>query len=470
MTRSLRAAPAVILLGLAVAACSDTAAPPSAPSSAPETTPVQMARGGGSRRHVIVLKDGSAADLRSAVQQLGGKVQRSTPQIGVLTVDDLSDAAVASLRQRPEVQGIDADVRIQWLPPRAERRQYMRAVRPQTNQSDAFFFPAYQWYLRVIKADQAWDVSNQGAGALVCDLDSGVDPNHLDLIGKVDLSKSASFVAEEDGIVDRDGHGTAVSALIATRGIGMASTAPDAVLCQVKVLNGDGVGSFADIIAGIVYATDVGADVINMSLGAYFSRKEEGARELIRAVQRAVNYASRKGVVVVAAAGNDAVNTNRDPRDFIAIPAQLAHVISVGATAPIGQQNFDMIASYSNYGAEGVDVYAPGGDYLPEQGGVIQDLILSACSAGFVEFGCEDEVSYLFGAGTSFAAPLVAGQAAVIESQLPGDQADEVITLCILKTAENPSGKRRDRLYASGRIDVLASTDCWGGGHHVAVK
>ena len=302
---------------------------------------------------------------------------------------------------------------------------------------------------------------------LVCDLDSGVDANHLDLAGKVDLAKSASFVAEEDGIIDRDSHGTAVSALIVSNGIGIASVAPDAMLCQVKVLNGDGVGSFADIIAGIVYATDAGADVINMSLGAYFSRREDGAKELVRAVQRAVNYASRRGVVVVAAAGNGddfgvGINLNRDPRSYIAIPAELDHVISVGATAPINQQNFEQIASYSNYGASGVDVFAPGGDFV--EGGVVEDLILTACSSAMIFFDCSSGADYLFAAGTSFASPLVSGEAALIQSTLPGDQNDEVIARCILRSANNPSGRSIDRLYGRGIVDVVGGLSC-GGGH-----
>ena len=91
--------------------------------------------------------------------------------------------------------------------------------------------------MRVIRASNAWLLNDgHGKGTLVCDLDSGVDPTHLDLAGKVDLGVSTSMVATEPDIIDYNGHGTFVSSQITTNGIGMASVAPLATLCQVKVL------------------------------------------------------------------------------------------------------------------------------------------------------------------------------------------------------------------------------------------
>ncbi len=469
----------VILAVLGLGACADQG--PVAPAEAPIENSVPAGAGAvsalrqGTSRYVVVGREGSSTDLRAAIAKAGGKVERTHGGINVYDVSGLSAQGLASLKALPGVEGVDADVRVQWLPPLAQRslRKASFAQSRGTDQSGAAFF-AYQWYLPQIRANEAWTKSRGGKKQLVCDLDSGVDANHLDLSGKVDLARSASFVAEEDGIIDRDSHGTAVSALIVSNGIGIASVAPDAMLCQVKVLNGDGSGSFADIIAGIIYATDAGADVINMSLGAYFSRREDGAKELVRAVQRAVNYASRHGVVVVAAAGNgDAlgvgINLNRDPRSYIAIPAELDNVISVGATAPTNQQNFDQIASYSNYGASGVDVFAPGGDLVA--GGVVEDLILTACSSAMTAFDCSSGADYLFAAGTSFASPLVSGEAAIIQSTLPGDQNDEVISRCILRSAVNPSGRNIDRLYGRGIVDVVSGLSCGGGrGNQVAAR
>lgn len=424
------------------------------------------ARAGGGRRHVIVLKEGVTADFTAAVERAGGKVVRNHRKVGVVTVRGLSAAAVAELRARPEIEALQPDVKVQWIPP--TRQQMVRAIKSSglapgkaTDQSGAQFFERFQWNMRVIKADQAWLGTNQGAGTLICILDTGIDPAHIDLAGKVDLDVSASFVADEAATQDLDGHGTFVAALASSNGLGMASVAPDAKLCAIKVLDQTGSGSFSDIIAGILYAAEIGADVANMSLGAYFSRKEEGARELIRAVQRALNFASRNGVLLVGSSGNGAVNLNKDPKDFIDIPSELNHVISVGATAPINQMNFDQIASYSNFGRKGVDVFAPGGDFV-EGLSVVEDLIFSACSPSIniPEFGCGDGVTYLIGAGTSFSASHVSGEGAVIEAELSGDQDGARLTRCILKSADPVTDRNRDPVFNHGRINVLNGAEC----------
>ena len=168
-------------------------------------------------------------------------------------------------------------------------------------------------------------------------LDTGTDPGHLDLNGKIDLAKSTSFVASEPFIEDFNFHGTFVSALISSNGFGMASVAPDARLCAVKVLDFTGHGSFGDVISGIVYAADQGVDAINMSLGAYIDLNQFGAKDLVRALQAAVDYARSKGVVVVVSSGNDGRDLDADAANFLEVPAPLKAGLSVGATAPPAQ-------------------------------------------------------------------------------------------------------------------------------------
>ena len=120
-----------------------------------------------------------------------------------------------------------------------------------------------------------------------------------------------------------------------------------------------------------------GANVINMSLSAYIDKTLPGVEGFRVVLNRAVAFARDQGVVVVAAAGNDGANLN-DNGNLIVLPAETKGVISVGATAPFNQQNFDMLASYSNFGNSGVDLFAPGGDLLP--GGSVFDLIIGPCS------------------------------------------------------------------------------------------
>jgi subtilisin family serine protease len=132
-------------------------------------------------------------------------------------------------------------------------------------------------------------------------------------------------------------------------------------------------------------------------------------------------------------------------------------VISVGATAPHAQQpgTFDDLASYSNFGFPGVDVFAPGGDLT--QGGVIEDLIIGACSS-FSNPACAGHRSYLLGAGTSFAAPLVSGEAAIVQSDMRGQQPD--LGRCILGSADPLGQHAPDAVFGFGRIDVLGGIHC----------
>jgi subtilisin family serine protease len=318
--------------------------------------------------------------------------------------------------------------------------------------------------MRQIKADKAWDQSNQGEGVLVCILDTGVDPRHIDLKGKLNLDISASFVATERADRDLNLHGTSMASIVAGNAIGMAPVAPEASLCSVKVLDRSGSGTFGDVAAGFQYVGDAGSvdglkrvQVASVSLGALVPSADPDVRALAQALQRAIDYSTRKGVLFVTSSGNEGYNLNNP--NFIHLPSSLNNVISVGATGPINQRNFDHIASYSNTGRTGTDVFAPGGEFAFANN-VAPDLILAACSASNREPGfedCSDGLSYIFEAGTSPATAHVSGQAAVIEAQLPGNQTPAELKACILHTADplpNPAKT------ANGRINVLKSLNC----------
>jgi subtilisin family serine protease len=461
--------PAALLTVAVLAACTDTH--PLSPTRSQPVAPsysTQAALQGDGPRHVLLMRgQGIPGDLRAAVEARGGAVQWSDPEIGVVTTSGLTDAAAAELAARPDVDGINRDLEVRWLPPGdGVMSAAIEAPSAEAGQSGASFFTFFQWNMRQIRADAAWLVTDQGEGALVCILDTGIDPEHLDLAGKVDLAKSTSFVPTEPFLDDRNTHGTFVAALVASNGIGIASVAPAARLCAVKVLDETGTGPFAGVIAGIIHAARVGADVINVSLGAYISMKEPGARGLVRALQRAVDFATRKGALVVAAAGNDGINLDRDPRDFIHVPSQLEDVLSVGATAPFNQADFDALASYTNFGRTGVDVMAPGGDMLT--GGQLRDLVLSACShfQTQLQFRCST-TSYVLGAGTSFAAPHVSGAAAVVEFERRGDQRGKRLGECVTRGADDLGRRGPDLRYGKGRVNVLRAATCRGHRHGV---
>ncbi len=445
------------VLTMFVVGCSDNGTAPEPTAALVRPVPLSLSRSGG--RHVVEFS-GSGEALDSKVRALGGRIEREHDDIGVATVEGLTDAAVASLKKDPSIVSVATDLELQFVPDPSTSVNGPRVAAEDLGvpssgsiQTGAAFFTQFQWYIRQIKADQAWGVSPAGAGTRVCILDTGVDAGHLDLRNKVDIS--ASMVATEPFVEDLNFHGTFVSALVSSRGIGMASVAPDARLCAVKVLARTGRGSFADIIAGIMFATDQGADVINMSLGAVVNVDSAGVKDLVRALQKAVDYAKHKRVSVVAASGNEGINFDQAPKGLIAVPAQLKGVISAGATAPINQQNFDQLASYSNFGKKANTVVAPGGDLVA--GGVTADLIISACSRFVCGVSPTGGNFYVFAAGTSFSSPLTAGEAAVIESNRPGNQSLGAVRGCITESAERVGPMS---IFGKGRINVLRSLNC----------
>jgi subtilisin family serine protease len=451
-------AAATVLIG---AACVDESMTPSNETMSRASVPQLPASVTPSDRHVVTFKTTEPASFANAVKALGGTVVRRQRVIGEAEVTGLTDAAALSLSKTTGVSRVDRDLIMQWIPaPRNANLQLSSLPNPVasgTDQSDAAFFP-FQWNIRQVQADQAWGASNGGSGRTVCLLDSGIDPEHIDLVGRVDLMTSVIttpvFPGDLDPL-DYNSHGTLSAGFIATNGIGVASVAPDARLCSIKVLRVTGAGSFGDIIAGLVLATQSGAGVINMSLGLYIDKRIAGVEGLRSAFARAVAFARDKGVVVVASAGNEGANFNEDG-EMIAVPAQVKGVISVGATAPFNQQNFDMLASYSNFGSSGVDLFAPGGDFLP--GGNQLDLVLGPCSHFQLTLPFECSTSdYVLAAGTSEAAPHVSAAAAVVESQLPGPVKSTQIEECILGNTDiiGPA-----KVFGAGRLNVLKAAGC----------
>lgn len=454
-----------VLCSVVLSGCSDQSpsGPDTPPASAVPAPTYAVATGpGGESRYLFQFKRSEGGDFEAKVKGMGGQVTRRNKEIGAVLVSGLSPSALASLRARADVEEVGRDLRAQFIP---SRQQLVKALvripagaaRNANDQSGAFFFPGFQWNIRRIRAPAAWRQTPAGKGTTVCLLDTGVDPRHIDLKGKINLKISTSFVASEPFIRDLNFHGTYTSSIISTNGLGIASVAPAARLCAIKVLDQTGSGSFADVLAGIVYAGVLQVDVINMSLGALLDLNDPDQRSLAKALQKAVNFANRQGVVVVASSGNDNLNLDQTGR-IKSIPAQLVHVISVGATGPINQKQFDRLASYSNFGRTGNDLVAPGGENIAGitlDEFVLQDLVIGACSE-FVP-GCEGGAFYAFADGTSAAAPHVAGAGAVSESNLPGDQTPAELEQCLLAGADNIGSAV---FFGAGRLNVLAGAAC----------
>jgi len=287
--------------------------------------------------------------------------------------------------------------------------------------------PNDEWYaedqaapLNTVRVPQAWDLSKSTGNQIVAVLDTGVDAGHPDLVGHLVTGYNAT--SPNRGPIDDNGHGTMTLGIIAAsanNGIGVAGVGWSAKAMPVKVLAADGSGYDADIAEGIDWAVAHGAKVINMSLGGPYDNAV-----LHDALTRAVN----KGVVIVAAAGNDG-------SPAFQYPAAYPEVIAVGATNAGG-----VLTDFSSFG-DWVDIAAPGWD------------ILSTGARNLTPAGYDP---YWYCTGTSCSAPIVAGVAALVKNKWPTFTPTQVATrLKVLSRDAGPRGT--DPYYGAGILDAYAA-------------
>ncbi|HIK04508.1 MAG TPA: peptidase S8 [Trichormus sp. M33_DOE_039] len=275
-----------------------------------------------------------------------------------------------------------------------------------------------QWNLHKIGVESAWR-ETKGSGITVAVIDTGV--TKVRDLYETKFVKGYDFVNDKEDASDDNGHGTHVAGTIAqatNNKYGVAGIAYEAKLMPLKVLSAYGGGTVADIAEAIKFAADKGADVINMSLGG------GGESQLLK---QAIEYAHRKGVVIIAAAGNENDNS-------ASYPARYPHVIGVSAFGPDGEK-----APYSNFGA-GVDISAPGGT---DAGAILQETINE-----------QGEGVFLGLQGTSMASPHVAGVAALIKAK--GVQDPEEI-LKVLKQSARVIKDDGLNYYGAGQLNAEAA-------------
>jgi subtilisin family serine protease len=286
-----------------------------------------------------------------------------------------------------------------------------------------------QWGLDMVESDAAHQ-TDRGSGAVVAVVDSGVDAGHPDLQGR--LLPGHDFVDNDDTPQDGNGHGTHVTGIIAANagnGVGVSSVAPGAKVMPIRVLDNNGDGDVARVVEGIDYAVSHGAEVINLSLGPDVPLV--GSDDSYSA---AIDRALDRGVIVVAAAGNDGVPTCEQP-------SGQGRLLCVGSVDKRGMRSF-----FSSFG-QGLGVTAPGGSSVPVQG---EDILSTWNDGGYETL-----------AGTSQAAPHVSGVAALLVSKgLRGQAAVKRI----LATARDAGTPGPDPQYGAGIVDARAAVAGLSGG------
>jgi thermitase len=369
-------------------------------------------------QYIVKFRSGAAMRMTSARRVTPLQIISSVPKLRLQTV---------SLRRPQDAEAYRKDPNVEWIEPNAMRYPLMTDpndpayngldTQLPSDPSDATW---YKWDAHLIQCVDGWSVwpghyflaNGKGAGAVkIAIVDTGVDYNHPDFAnagsastsvpnGQLyqSLDKTMFNGGTTAGAPDAFGHGTHVTGIAAAatnNGIGVTGNGYNSNVISIRVTDANGNGTSSDLARAIVYAADSGAVVCNVSLGDYTYSQAE---------QDAVNYAWNKGMLVVAAAGNDG-ETNPPPYIY---PASLSRVLGVSATS-----REEALASYSSWGDD-VGICAPGGDFdytIMWFLGVYSTTPTYTVTLNGPDYGMANNYDYL--EGTSMASPQVTGLAAL---------------------------------------------------------
>ena len=341
----------------------------------------------------------SATEIEKRIKRLNAEVINAVPQFGLYHLALSEGDTVSSFIDKHQ-----KDPRLQVLEPNP-----IVTVAPVTPAPNDPLFRA-QWALERIGAPQAWRQLPNHAGGVVAVVDSGVDERHPDLQGHIVRGKN--LIDGSDDFSDQHGHGTAIAGIIAAstnNAIGMSGICPTCQILPVKVLDESGRGTYANVIAGIMWAAERKVEVINLSLGSYGSS---------RFLAEAIDYAHHTGAVIVAAGGNE---SSQAPL----YPGALPNVIAVSAS-----DIDDNLWTGSNFGSA-IDIAAPG----------VRVLSLDTHN------------SYMLATGSSFSAAQVSGVAALVRTKHPMLKNTQVSQV-LFQTSDDLGEKGKDQFYGFGRINA----------------
>lgn len=458
----------------------------------------------GTDRYLVVLEEGRTvkADNQALVESLGGNVYRDLSDIGVLIVTSDEPNFDRRLKQARGVIDVTPDERREtnWSrqleemnrkpivsgPPAAAPsalHHHHHGGGPGPTHPDVTTLPfwPFQWNMQILGLEEVFN----GRGFYgspnvdVAVLGAGIDYRHPDLAGRVDLSKSVSFVESDDILVqqlfpgehpvaDLGFHTTHAASQIACNFSNLSCVAPDVTLVGVKVLDKNEFGTIGDVISGIKYAGDIRADVVAITFAMWgpsypqwdkiWNLDNPQDRAEVKAMKRAVLWAKLHGAIVLSDASvpffGFGIDADADGRDVI-LPAQ-AGATGVGCTG-----SEDTWCEISNYGHSLVDVVAPGGRVDPLDPQILpSEYIWGACSS-FTQGALIDDCAfanqpqYIIILGPQPSVGHAAGVAALIDSRANGYLPGFLVDAWLRLTAVDINAPGKDVYTGHGRVDAL---------------
>jgi subtilisin family serine protease len=416
------------------------------------------------QRYLVGFKGKAPTQLEGEVATLGGSLDAVYEKFGVAIVSGIEAGGAEALGSVKGLDFVELEPMFEiGLPVVGEVQAADAGIASPSDPTGAFFYGlGWQWHMTAANAEGAWSAGRLGSpDVTVAVLDGGADYTHLDLQGLVDMNRSISFIGDPDEyyrnlyypsaepFVDLQYHGTHVAATISSNAEVGAGVTSMTTIMAVKVCNLFGSCPGAAIFQGIVHAVENGADVINMSLGGGFLKKDYPG--YVSSINRLFNYARSNGVTMVVSAGNEELDLDHSPNLFKTY-CDAPNVICVSATGPTSADDIrygpfyevDAPAYYTNFGRSAISVAGPGGN----TGGYVWE----ACSSFSLYVSCPGGTYILGLGGTSMASPHVAGLAALLVEEYgrnPGR-----IKAAIQNGADDLGQVGTDPYYGKGRINI----------------